>query len=119
MKRSWALWFVFAGCAVIVIAAMAWVSMIVVQLDEAGAKSRQLAQLEENTRLALWRMESMLTPFIAQENARPYYSYQAFFPAERAYTRMLSRLEPNEILIPSPLLKEGSSYVRLYFQIGP
>jgi signal transduction histidine kinase len=119
MKRSWTLWLVFAGCAIIVLAAMAWVSMIVLQLEDAGARSGQLALLEENTRLALWRMESMLAPFIAQENARPYYSYQAFFPAERAYTRMLSRLEPNEILIPSPLLKEGSSYVRLYFQLGP
>jgi signal transduction histidine kinase len=119
MKRSWTLWLVFAACAVIVIAAMAWISMIVIQLEDARAKSSQVALLEENTRLALWRMESMLAPFIAQENARPYYSYQAFFPAERAYTRMLSRLEPNEILIPSPLLKEGSSYVRLYFQLGP
>ncbi len=119
MKHSWTLWLVFAGCAVIMIAAMAWVSMIVLQLEDAQTKSMQHALLEENTRLALWRMESMLAPFVAQENARPYYSYQAFFPAERAYTRMLARLEPNEILIPSPLLTEGSSYVRLYFQIGP
>lgn len=119
MKRSWTLWLIFAGCAIIVIAAMAWVSLIVLQLEEARTKSRQLALLEENTRLALWRMESMLAPFIAQENARPYYSYQAFFPAERAYTRMLARLEPNEILIPSPLLTERSSNVRLYFQLGP
>lgn len=118
MKRSWILWLIFTGCAIIVLAAMAWVSMIVLQLEDARAKSGQLALAEENTRLALWRMESLLTPFIAQENARPYYAYQAFFPAERVYTRMLSRLEPNEILIPSPLLKEGSPYVKLYFQIG-
>jgi signal transduction histidine kinase len=119
MKRTWTLWLVFACCAAIVIAAMAWVSLIVLRLEEATATSRQQALLEENTRLALWRMESMLAPFIAQENARPYYSYQAFFPAERAYTRMLARLEPNEILIPSPLLSEGSPHVRLYFQLGP
>jgi signal transduction histidine kinase len=119
MKRSWTLWLIFVGCAAIVIAALAWVSLIVLQLEEAGNESRRQALLEENTRLALWRMESMLAPFVAQENARPYYSYQAFFPAERAYTRMLARLEPNEILIPSPLLTEGSPHARLYFQLGP
>lgn len=119
MKRSWTLWAIFAGCVVIVVAAMAWVSLTVLRLEEARVKSAQLALLEENTRLALWRMETMLAPFVAQENARPYYSYQAFFPAERAYTRMLARLEPNEILIPSPLLTERSANVRLYFQLGP
>jgi signal transduction histidine kinase len=119
MKRSWTLWLIFTCCVVVVIAVLAWVSLIVIRLDEAGAKSRQNALLEENTRLALWRMESMLAPFIAQENARPYYSYRAFFPAERAYTRMLARLEPNEILIPSPLLTSGSTQVKLYFQWGP
>jgi signal transduction histidine kinase len=119
MKRSWTLWLIFAGCATLVIAALAWVSMIVLRLEEAEFASRTHALLEENTRLALWRMETMLAPIVAQENARPYYSYQAFFPAERAYTRMMSRFEPNEILIPSPLLTERSSHIRLYFQLGP
>jgi len=53
------------------------------------------------------------------EGARPCFEYRAFYPAERAYTRMFAQLEPGEVLVPSPLLTEDSQYVLLHFQLGP
>jgi signal transduction histidine kinase len=109
----------FALCLAVVLAAMGWVSLQVVRLDRQQAEARRRAALEENVRLALWRMDSALAPFIAQENARPYFSYTAFYPAERAYTRMFAELRHGEILVPSPLLTYASPYTLLHFQLGP
>ena len=53
------------------------------------------------------------------EGARPCFEYRAFYPAERAYTRMFAQIEPGEVLVPSPLLTEDSQYVLLHFQLGP
>jgi len=46
MKRSWAIWLVFAGCLSVAFAAMSWISLTVVRLDEAEAKARYRALLE-------------------------------------------------------------------------
>jgi signal transduction histidine kinase len=64
-------------------------------------------------------MDSSLAPLIAQENVRPYFQYSAFYPAERAYTRMFAELQPNEVLVPSPLLTFESPQVLLHFQVSP
>ena len=37
----------------------------------------------ENIRLALWRIDSMLAPLVAEESVRPWFCYRSFFPAER------------------------------------
>ena len=60
-----------------------------------------------------------MAPLVAQEASRPYFEYSAFYPAERAYTRMFGQLAPGDILLPSPMLAQTSPYVLLNFQIGP
>ena len=55
MKRPLHTWVAFALCAAVVLAAMGWVSVIVLRLDRAEALSRQEAAFEETVRLALWR----------------------------------------------------------------
>jgi len=120
MKRTGLLWSAFAVCLAVVLAAMAWVSGTALRLDEAEARARQQAALEENVRLALWRMDSALAPLLAQESARPYFTYHTFLPLERAYGRMFNRARPpGEMLVPSPLLSEVSPCVRVHFQFDP
>jgi signal transduction histidine kinase len=62
-------------------------------------------------------MDSVVSPIIARESARPYFSYSPFYPAERAYTKMFAEIEPGEVLIPSPLLTFESEYILLHFQM--
>ena len=119
MKRTWPLWTIFALCLAIGLAAMVWISLTVLRLDRAEAEARRQAHVEENVRLALWRMDSTLAPIIAQETARPYFAYSAFTPAERAYTRMFAEIRYGEVLIPSPLLTFESPLIRVHFQYGP
>ena len=104
-------WIVFAVCAVLVLEGLGWVSWQAVS-------ARAGAQFQERVRSALWRMDSELTPLIAQESARPYFQYRAFYPAERAYTRMWQEVQPGELRVPSPLLEGAGPLVKLHFQVG-
>jgi signal transduction histidine kinase len=62
-------------------------------------------------------MDSELTPLIAQESARPYFQYRAFYPSGRAYTRMWQEVQPGEVRVPSPLLEGAGPLVKLHFQV--
>lgn len=99
--------------------AMGWVTWQAIALDRAERQARADNQHQESIRLALWRMDSRLTAILAREAARPYFEFQPFYPAQRAYTRMFEPVQPGEVLVPSPLLNGGDDLVRLYFQLGP
>lgn len=117
--RPWLVWILFAVCLAVVLAAMGWASVTVLRLDDAQAAAQEQALLEESVRLALWRMDSALAPLVARESTWPYFAYASFYPARRAYTNMLSAVQPGEILMPSPLLSQASPHVLLHFQIAP
>lgn len=71
MRRPWPIAIAFTLCLATVLAALGWITGLAVRLDAAEALARNQAALEENVRLALWRMDSALGPLIAQESARP------------------------------------------------
>ena len=119
MKRQWRIWLAFALALAVLLAAVGSVTLTALRLDRAEAEARRQAALEENVRLALGRMDSAIAPLIAQENARPYFAYSAFYPAERAYTRMFAEIDRDEVLLPSPLLTAASEHILLHFQFGP
>jgi signal transduction histidine kinase len=121
MNRPWQIWTAFAACAGIAFAAAGWVSLKALQAEANEAAAREKSILEENTRLALWRMDSLMAPLVAQENARPYFAYDAFYPADRAYGRMFNTLANGEVhaLVPSPLLAASTPFVLVHFQVDP
>jgi signal transduction histidine kinase len=119
MRRARFTWLVFALCLTAVAAAMGWASLTVLRLDRAQEAGLRQGDLEERVRLSLWRMDSAVTPLIALENARPYFAYTAFYPLERAYTRLFSQIEPQDVLVPSPLLTATPPHVQIHFQFGP
>src|ERR1043165_1474789 len=117
--RRWLTWVIFAVCALAVLEGLGWITWKALRLERAEREASALAQFQESIRLALWRMESEITPILAQEAARPYFEYQAFYPAERAYTRMLQTCSPGEVMVPSPLLEGCGAYRRIHYQVGP
>jgi len=119
MERPWQIWILFGLGLFVVLAGMAWISVTAIGLEAREAETRRTAALEENVRLALWRMDSFLAPLIAEESARPYFSYRPLYPVERAYTKMFGELSGGDILMPSELLVHNSPYVLLYFQFDP
>jgi len=112
MKRSRLVWIPFAVCLAVVLAAMGWISA-------AALEAQRKAALEENVRLALWRMDFALAPLVAQESARPYFVYRPFLPLDQGYGRMFQRRIGGQTLAPSPLLAEMPPHVLVYFQFDP
>ncbi len=112
-------WLGFGLCLLVAAAAMGWLTVTVVRLDRAEAEASRQALLEENVRLALWRMDSAMGPLIAAESARPYFAYAAFYAPQRAYTRMFAPMGADEVLLPSELLTARSPQVHLHFQVEP
>ena len=119
MHRPWQIAVVFVAALAVVLAVLGWASVQVLHLDRAEAEARRRAEEEESIRLALWRMDSALATLMAQESARPYFEYSAFYPAERAYTRMFNPIAQGDILLPSPILVQGSPYIILNYQFAP
>jgi signal transduction histidine kinase len=119
VKRPWLIWLTFASCVGIAAGALAWMSTLAFSLERAEASARQQAAQDENLQLALWRIDSALAPLIAEEGTRPYFEYNAFYPAERAYTHMFEVVQKGDVLVASPLLTHDVPFVLLHFQFGP
>ena len=133
MNRPWHIWIAFVLCLAVVLAAMGWISLSAFQSDQARAKAqeeraealRQEAEMrgqaawDEKVRVALWRLDSELAPFVAQESIRPYFAYSSFLPIDRAYGRMFADRGGGDMLIPSPLLSGESQSIRVHFQFEP
>lgn len=71
----------------------------VLERDRGEAMARRKATLEENVRLALWRMDSELAPLVANESARPPATYQRFF-APSPYVQLHFQLTGNNLTSP-------------------
>ena len=119
MKRLGAVWIVFGLCVALAAGAMARLGGMAIELERAEAKARRQAALEENLQLALWRMDSALQPLMAEESARPYFTFSPLYTAERAFTRMFAEIDRGDVMIASPLLTFTSRQIRLHFQYGP
>ena len=113
------IWLAFGLCVALSAGAMARLGASARELERAEGRSRRQAALEENLQLALWRMDSALAPLMAEESARPYFTYSPLYPAERAFTSMFAEIQKGDVLVPSPLLTFATPRVRLHFQYGP
>jgi signal transduction histidine kinase len=115
--RPWQIWSAFVACLLIVVGAVGWLSFRALEADNAEAAARQRATVEENSRLALWRMDSALAPLVAEESARPYYMYEPFYSVERVVGRALPGKADRAATLPSPLLSGLPPQVLLHFQV--
>ncbi|GJM19912.1 MAG: hypothetical protein DHS20C14_21250 [Phycisphaeraceae bacterium] len=119
-------WLVYAACVALLANGLGWVSWQVIRLERAEVRARAENERQDAERLALWRMDSLVSPLIAREAARPYFHYRAFVPAGRTYERAWQPAPDGAPLVPSPLLSEPQAsgdpfarIVRLHFLIDP
>ncbi len=112
-------WIIFGLCALAVVEGLGWVTWQAVRLERLERQARADARMQEDVTVALWRMDSELTPIIAEESRRPYYEYRSFYYPDRAYTRMWQELQAGEIRVKSDLLESPGPFIRLHFQVEP
>jgi signal transduction histidine kinase len=118
MNRPLHIWSVFGICFAVLLAAMAWVSATSLRLERGQQRAAQQAEMEERARLALWRMDASLAALIVEESARPWGAYNAFAPAERAYTKSYTAIRKGDVLVPSRLLTSRPTNVLIHFQFS-
>jgi signal transduction histidine kinase len=107
-------WLLYLAGLLAATAALGWLSREALLLDQAEARSRQQAELEDDVGRALWRMDARIMPLIAKEAARPYFQYEPFYPPPAPENG-----KPSPPLVPSPLLTQRSEFVLLNFQLSP
>jgi signal transduction histidine kinase len=115
-RQGW--WVVYGICALLALGALGWTTLAVLELEAAEREAVAEAEHQASLRLALWRMDSRIGPYLAREASRPFYEYEPYFPQPLSYTRMLSKIDPGEVLIPSPLFTFESELFPLHFQVS-
>ncbi len=70
-SRRMALWTAFGLLWLLVLGAVLGLSRKIVRLSWAERNARHAAAIEENLRLSLWRLDSMLSPLVAQQSLLP------------------------------------------------
>jgi signal transduction histidine kinase len=88
--------------------------------NAAEAEKLYLQQKEQadRLRLAVWRLDSRLTPALAREESRPYPQYFALHTPFPALTSTGIACAPGQVYLPSPLLTaEVPDWMRLHFQV--
>jgi signal transduction histidine kinase len=85
-------------------------------------EGEQLAQRDEAERagplrVALWRLDSRISPLLAREDSRPFNHYSAVYPAPLALNNKGACLSSGSVLEPSPLLSADlPPWMLLHFQ---
>ncbi|MFN0053851.1 MAG: sensor histidine kinase [Planctomycetales bacterium] len=104
-------WLAYVTCVLLVAAAVGWLSLRALESERSEREGRRQAELEENVRLALWRMDSAMSPFVAQQSATPVLS---FSPALSGSPPGLLVESASAITLALPQVEQ----VRLYFQVS-
>lgn len=112
-------WLGFGAAAAVLLMVLAWLTVTMTRLDQDELQARRQASLHERLRLGLWRMDSYLSPLIAREASRAPTDYRAFPAAPAAWTRGFNKLAPDDVIVPSPLLKADVPVFPLHFEFGP
>jgi len=120
IRRPWIIMVVFGLCLVVTFIALGLVSAVALRLESEREQAAQEATLEESVRLALWRMDSALSTFIAAESARPYYVYNSYYTlADTPLAEEIYSSVDADKPFPSPLRERDFEHIRIHFQLNP
>jgi signal transduction histidine kinase len=109
-------WFAVVGAVMLV--GLSWLTATLLRLDADERHARRQAFVQERLRLALWRMDSWLSPQLAREAMRPPEDYRAYPAASTVWTKGFNRIDANEVLVQSPLLGRDAVLFDLHFEFA-
>lgn len=109
----------FCAIAALVAGGLGWATAAALRLEREQAEARAEAEHQGKLRLALWRLDSLVSPALAKENSRPYNHYSALFAPSLALQSTGAPWPPGTVLEPSPLLSdELPEWMLLHFQVA-
>src|SRR5690348_16163482 len=69
----------FVAIAALVVGGLGWVTSAALRLEAEQREARSQADVDDKLRLALWRLDSRISPVLAREDARPYHHFSAVY----------------------------------------
>jgi signal transduction histidine kinase len=129
LRGRWKLLLSFFGIAFLILGGLTWATHAALCVEEAqnnaaatARESERIFQIrkerDDNLRLALWRLDSRLSPTVAREESRPYPHYIALHTPFPAMTPGGVACAPGTFYLPSPLMNaEIPDWIKLHFQL--
>lgn len=117
IRRRIAAWSVFAMTSAAGVVALTWATIATIRIERDELKARAENEQAQVVRLALWRMDSWMTPRLAAEATRPYFHYLALYPSRRTYSQFMVPIAPDEALMISPLMEFTDEIIPLHVQV--
>ena len=100
--------FVFFLVAALVFAGLGWVTVAALRVEQAQREAAARAELGNNLRVALWKLDSRMLPALGVEDSRPFYHYASPDPLT------------NSTAGPTPLLAAPlPDWMKLHVQLDP
>src|SRR5262245_1375986 len=107
----------FLAISALVAGGLGWVTVAALNLEREQLESQRQAEVNSKLRLAMWRLDSRVSPHLAREDARPFGHFKALFAPALALHRNGYACEAGSVLEPSPLLSdELPDWIVLHFQ---
>jgi signal transduction histidine kinase len=108
---------VFLAVAGLVLGGLGWATAAALRVENEQIAERAEAEHAGKIRLALWRLDSHVTPLLAREDSRPFDHYSAVYAPPLALHNSGQAAAPGAFVLPSPLLHiELPDWMLLHFQ---
>ena len=118
MNRSWLIWSLVLGCALLILGTFAWITQSALTSEKERVQAETEALLGERVRLALATMDGIGSDILIAENLRAPMFYRAFFSPTDIVTSQFENVAPGVVLQPSPLLLEEVDFIDLHFEVN-
>lgn len=118
MNRSWLIWLVLVGCAVLILGMFAWVTERALGSEKERQQAEAVALLGERVRLSLSRMDGIGSDLLVSENLRAPMVFEPYFSPTNILTNQLQTVDQSLVLQASPLLTSESDFVALHFEVN-
>ncbi len=103
----------------LVVGGLGWVTAAVLRLEQEQLAGRAQAEYDARLRLAMWRLESQVTPLLAREQNRPFDHYSTIFAPTLVFNNRGTCLKAGSVLELTPLLSADlPDWMLLHFQIN-
>jgi signal transduction histidine kinase len=110
----------FLAIAALVAGGLGWVTSEALRLEQEQLAAAPRVEQDQQLRLALWRLDSLVGPALAKEKSRPYHDYSAIYAPSLVLRNDGAPWRQGTVLQLSPLLNEElPDWVLLHFQAGP
>lgn len=108
----------FFVIAALVVGGLGWATVSALRLERQQMESRLQGEHNDKVRLALWRLDSRVSPLLAREASRPYYHYNILYAPSLPLRHDGIPHQAGSVLKLSPLVLEDlADWMALHFQI--